>query len=178
RSRDAQQMSSAVELLFKASTDSHNRAAREQIVRVSISQCLYGYTSPAFAADQVRRASDAGPEWDQPSAAVLSALGWILFHVEHNLAFALRMIQEADPEAPGTWPTTLRVLLALSRHRFAEAHNLLEEALRGDPWSPSLNVQLAWAQHLAGYARESLEQAQRCLTMFPGDERAELCAAL
>ena len=176
RIRHAQHMSGAVELLFKASgAGSQCRAAREQIVKVSIGQSLFGYISPDFAAEQIRRASD---ELDQPSAAVLSALGWTLFHVEHNLAFALRMILEADPEAPGTWPTTLRVLLALSRHRFAEALDLLEESLRGDPWSPALNVQFAWARHLAGHAHESLGQAESCLRMFPGDERAELCAAL
>jgi len=175
RSRDAQHMSSAVELLFKASAGSKYRAAREQIVKVSIGQSLFGYTSPDFAAEQIRRASD---DLDQPSAAVLSALGWTLFHVEHNLAFALRMILDADPEAPGTWPVTLRVLLALSRHRFAEALDLLEDSLRDDPWSPTLNVQRAWAHHLAGHSHESLNRAESCLTMFPGDERAELCAAL
>lgn len=176
RSRDAQHMSGAVELLFKAcDADCHDRASREQIVKVSIGQCLFGYTSPAFAAEQIRRASD---DLDQPSAAVLSALGWTLFHVEHNLPFALRMVYDADPEAPGIWPNALRVLLALSRHRFAEALEILEGSLRDDPWSPALNVQLAWAQHLAGHAPESLQQAEICLEMFSGDERAELCAAL
>lgn len=179
RSHDAEHMSNAAELLFKAcDANSCKRAAREQIVKVSVSQSLYGYTSPILAAEQIRRASDAIPELDEPSLAVLSALGWILFHVEHNLGFALRMIQDADPAQPGSWPTTLRVMLALSRHRFAEAHEMLEEALRLDSWSPSLNVQLAWTHHLAGHAQESLAQAQNCLKMFPCDERAELCAAL
>jgi DNA-binding winged helix-turn-helix (wHTH) protein len=178
RSRDPYCMSNAVEQLRKACDLRRiNCASREQIVRVSLSQCLYGYLSPGDAEEQVRRASDAVPDLEQ-SSATLAALGWILFHVEHNLGFAFRMIDDADLVGSGTWLTTLRAMLSLSRHRFEEARELLEEALHDDPWSPSFNVQLAWANHLAGRAQESLVNAEHCLEMFPGDERAELCAAL
>jgi DNA-binding winged helix-turn-helix (wHTH) protein/tetratricopeptide (TPR) repeat protein len=179
RSRDPLRMSSAVDLLLKAcGVPGWDPTAREQIVKITLSQCLYGYISPAVAAEQVRRASDAHPQLDQSSAALLPVLGWILFHVEHNLGFALHMIQDTDVAGPGTWPTTLRVMLALSRHRFGEARALLEETLRDDSWSPTFNVLLAWTHHLSGTSAESLDLAQRCLDLFPHDERAELCAAL
>jgi hypothetical protein len=133
RSRDPLRMSSAVDLLLKAcGVPGCDPTVREQIVKVTLSQCLYRYISPAVAAEQVRRACEAHPQLDQSSAAVLPALGWILFHVEHNLGFALRMIQDTDVAGPGTWPTTLHVMLALSRHRLGEARTLLEPTLRDD----------------------------------------------
>ena len=179
RSRDPHRMSSAVDLLFKAcGVPGYDPIAREQIVKITLSQCLYGYISPSVAAEQVRRACEAHPQLDQSSPALLPALGWILFQVEHNLGFALRMIEDTDLGGPVTRPTTLRVMLALSRHRFDQARNLLEEALRDDSWSPSFYVLLAWTHHLAGNVVESFDLAQRCLASFPNDERAELCAAL
>ena len=179
RSRDPHRMRNAVELLLKAADlDGTSLAAREHLVKVSINQSLFGYASPAIAAEQVRRAADAIPETDRTSAIILPALGWILFHIEHNMGFAVRMLNGALPAHVGTLSTTLRAMLALSRLRFDEAYELLEEALRDDLWSPSLHAQLAWTHHLAGNAQESLDQAEQCLTMFPGDEHAELCAAL
>jgi predicted Zn-dependent protease len=58
-------------------------------------------------------------------------------------------------------------MYALSRHRFNEAINLLQEALRDDPYSPWLNARLAWAFHLGGEAAKSLAQAERTLDLFP-----------
>jgi DNA-binding winged helix-turn-helix (wHTH) protein len=176
RAPDDLRMRNAMDLLHKASAlGRNNLAAREQLARLSVNQCLYGYASPASTAEQIRRAADANPEIENSSGAILPALGWILFHVEHQLAFALRMFNET---IHGAWALRLRVMLALSRSHFDEALGLLEPALRDDPYSPSLHAQLAWTHHLAGSEAESLDEANRCLALFPGDERAELCAAL
>jgi DNA-binding winged helix-turn-helix (wHTH) protein/tetratricopeptide (TPR) repeat protein len=179
RSRDPHRMSDAMDLLRKAADlDPSTFAAREQLARVSTGQCLYGYVSPVDAAEQIRREADAIPEIEYTSTAIFPALGWIMFHVEHQLAFASRMLNGASAHGSSSWSTRLRILLTLSRNRFDEARTMLDQALREDPFAPSLHVLLAWTLHLDGRPQGSLDQANRCLALFPGDERAELCAAL
>ena len=50
--------------------------------------------------------------------------------------------------------TRLRVMFALSRHRFDEALGWLQSALFVDPYAPWLHAMLAWTYHLAGRAGE------------------------
>jgi predicted Zn-dependent protease len=69
-------------------------------------------------------------------------------------------------------------MLALSRHRFSEAIELLRDAIQLDPYAPWLQARLAWALHLAGENAESLEQAQRALRLFPGHEGPSLYGAV
>src|SRR5208337_3194689 len=76
------------------------------------------------------------------------------------------------------WITRLRVMFALSRHRFDEAIAILRAALQQDPYSPSLHARLAWAFHLASQAAESLECIHRTLSLFPEDEDAHLYGAM
>ncbi len=177
--REPHRMQHAMNLLRKsADLNRNNLAVFEQLVRVSTDQCLYGYVSPAEAAEQIRRAADSFPETGHASTTILPALGWLLFHVEHQLPFAMRMLNEESPSGFDSWSNGLRIMLAMSRGRFDEARDLLDEALCDDPYAPSLHAHLAWAHHLAGCVTESIAQAQRCLDLFPGDERSELFAAL
>ena len=179
RNHDPHRMSNAMDLLRKAADlDPSTFAAREQLARLSTGQCLYGYVSPADAAEQIRREADAIPETERTSRAIFPALGWVLFHVEHQLAFASRMLNGTSANASNPWSSRLRILFTLSRNRFVEARSMLDQALREDPYAPSLHVLLAWTLHLTGRQQESVEQANRCLEFFPGDVRAELCAAL
>ena len=60
----------------------------------------------------------------------------------------------------------------------SEAIDLLQAALRIDPFSPWLNGRLAWAFHLAGYAKESVEKIERTLEQFPDHEVGNLYGAI
>jgi tetratricopeptide (TPR) repeat protein len=72
----------------------------------------------------------------------------------------------------------MRANFELSRHRFAEAIDLLQAGLREDPYSPWLHAQLAWALHLDGQAEKSVELVRRSLTLFPEHESVRLHAAI
>jgi tetratricopeptide (TPR) repeat protein len=61
-------------------------------------------------------------------------------------------------------------MFALSRRRFAEGIALLRAAIDIDPFSPWLHSRLAWAFHLDGQARESVEQTEQTIRLFPGHE--------
>ncbi len=179
QSGDPNRMSHAIELLRKAADFNRDTlAAHLELVQLTIDQCLFGYSSPLDAADQIRPTADSIPETAPSSSAILPALGWIMFHVEHQLPFALRMLNGESPVDHSGWPTELRVMLALSRRRFDEAEIFLDHALRDDPFAPTLHILLAWTHHLAGDTKTSLNQAQQCLDLFPRDERAQLCAAI
>jgi tetratricopeptide (TPR) repeat protein len=58
-------------------------------------------------------------------------------------------------------------MFALSRHRFTEAHELLQSALNEDSYSPWLHGRLAWTLHLEGRAAESMDQIRKGLALFP-----------
>jgi tetratricopeptide (TPR) repeat protein len=57
-------------------------------------------------------------------------------------------------------------MFAVSRHRFAEAIELLRQAIRIDPYSPWLQNHLAWALHLDGQASESLALIRKSVDQF------------
>ncbi len=76
------------------------------------------------------------------------------------------------------WTTRLRVMLALSRHRFDEALEWIQSALLVDPYAPSLHARLAWACHLAGQSARSVTQIDKCLALFPDDESSHLYGAI
>jgi len=98
--------------------------------------------------------------------------------VDHNLAAALHAFSVTAHLPHDPWITRLRVMFALSRHRFDEAIAILRAALQQDPYSPSLHARLSWAFHLASQAAESLECIRHTLSLFPEDEDAHLYGAM
>ena len=109
---------------------------------------------------------------------MLPALGWIRFHVDHDLAGALRAFSTSAHLRHETSVTRLRSMFALSRHQFVEAIELITDALRTDPYSPWLNARLAWAYHLSGEREKSLAQAEHALELFPEHESANVYGAI
>jgi DNA-binding winged helix-turn-helix (wHTH) protein len=181
-------------------------AAKVDLVNLGVTQAFYGFMSPAVAADLVRRTAESAPPathlygWGDDSAspatglgrwsgepvpdlplraeAILPALGWINFHVDRNLSAALRCFSLSAHLPHDPWITRLRSMFALSRHRFAEAIELLRAGLRQDPFAPWLHARLAWALHLAGQPEESVQQIRQALVLFPEHEGAALYGAM
>ncbi len=201
-------MQDGLQLLTRAiELDPSLIAARVDLVNLCIAQSFCGFMSPNVAADLVRRTVELGPtaagipgkrsllsggaaagrgRWNEtliselPVGAepILPALGWISFHVDHDLSAALRAFSVTAhlPHEPSL--TRLRVMFALSRRHFDEAIGLLRNALQLDPFSPSLHARLAWALHLASQTDESIECARRTLALFPEDEESLIFGAV
>ena len=153
-------------------------AAHIDLANASVIQILCGFIAPAQAAEQVRRATEAIPASGEGAEAILPALGWVNFHVDHNLAAAMRAFSVSAHLPHETSITRLRTMFALSRHRFDEAITLLNDALQSDPYSPWLNARLAWAFHLAGDSEKSIAQAEHALDIFPEHESSNLYGAI
>jgi predicted Zn-dependent protease len=152
--------------------------ARVDLVNLCITQCFYGFMSPSMEADIARRTVDTLPDLPARSNAVLPALGWISFHYDRNLPEALRLIEASSHLPHDPWVTRVRSMLAMSRHRFDEAIEQLQSAIRIDPYAPWLHARLAWALHLAGRADESMAQIRRALNLFPEHEGAILYGSI
>jgi len=143
-----------------------------------VTQALYGYMSPAVAADHVRRTARSTPDLPRQAAAILPALGWINFHVDHDLPSALQAFSLSAHLPHDPWTTRSRVMFALSRNRFVEAIDLLRSVIRLDPFAPWLHARLAWALHLSGQAAESVDCIRHTLDLFPGHEGANLYGSM
>ncbi len=122
--------------------------ARVDLANLSVTQSLYGFMSPAVAADIVRRTAESIPDLSR-AEAILPALGWVRFHVDRNLTAALWAFSLSAHLPHDPWITRVRSMFVLSRHRFGEAIDLLRAAILLDPYSPWLQARLAWALHLA-----------------------------
>jgi DNA-binding winged helix-turn-helix (wHTH) protein/tetratricopeptide (TPR) repeat protein len=153
-------------------------AAQVDLAHVCITQEFYGFLSPAVAAQQVRRIADSISNVAGTAPALLPALGWIRFHVDHDLAAAAQMFSASGHLPHDPWITRLRAMFALSRHRFDEAVAWLRSALLVDPHAPWLHARLAWAYHLAGEAALSVEQIEKSLFLFPDHESGHLYGAI
>lgn len=151
--------------------------ARVDLVNLCISQCFYGFISPAAEANLARRTVDTLPDLLSRSEAVLPALAWISFHFDHNLTEALNLMSMSAHLPHDPWITRARSMLAMSRHQFDEAIRELKQAIELDPFAPWLHARLAWALHLAGRAPESVEQVKRALSLSPEHEGASLYGA-
>jgi DNA-binding winged helix-turn-helix (wHTH) protein/tetratricopeptide (TPR) repeat protein len=143
-----------------------------------VTQEVYGFLSPDAAARQIRRIGESISDITLDAPALLPTLGWINFHVDRDLAGALDLFS-ASAHLPHTASTTrLRVMFALSRHRFDEAVEWLQSALSIDPFAPWLHVLLAWTHHLAGRQASSVESVEKALALFPDHEATQACGAL
>ena len=152
--------------------------AHIELVNAFITRAYCGFISPAVAAEQARRIARAIPDHSNGNAALLPALGWIRFHMDHNLEGAMRAFEQSADLDYDPRVSRARVMFALSRHRFREAVELLESALRFDPFAPWQHARLAWAWHLAGDADRGLEQANHALKLFPDHEGVLFYAAI
>ena len=152
--------------------------AQIDLANACVTQMFCGFVSSPQAAEQVRNAAEAIPLSVEGAEAVLPPLGWIRFHVDHDLPGALRAFATSAHLPHETSITRLRSLFALSRRRFLEAIELLNEALHADPYSPWLNARLAWAYHLSGETAKSIAQAEHALDIFPGHESTNFYGAI
>ena len=168
-------MQDGLQHLFRAiELDPSLVSAHIDLAHACIAQEFFGFMSPALAAEQVRLAAQAIPASVEGSEAVLPALGWIRFHVDHDLSGAIRAFRTSAHLPHDTSITRVRSMFALSRHRFGEAISMLNAALQADPYSPWLVARLAWAYHLSGDSEKSLAQIERALELFPDHESSSL----
>jgi len=145
-------------------------AAHIDLANACVNQMISGFVSPTQAAEQVRQVAEAMPPSVEGAEAILPPLGWVRFHVDHDLPGAVRAFSTSAHLPHETSITRLRSSFALSRHRFLEAIEVLNEALHADPYSPWLNARLAWAYHLSGETEKSLAQVEHALEIFPDHE--------
>jgi DNA-binding winged helix-turn-helix (wHTH) protein len=152
-------------------------AAQIDLANVCVTQELFGFMPPGTAAEQIRRIRRAVPEIARTAPGLLPTLGWVSFHMDRDLPAALEMFSLSAhlPHDPST--TRLRVMFALSRHRFGEAGEWLEAALVADPFAPWLHARRAWTWHLAGDANRSVDQIRRALRQFPEHGSTRLTGA-
>lgn len=152
--------------------------AHVDLANACVTQAFSGFISPTEAAEQVRHAADAIPASAEGAEAILPSLGWIRFHVDHDLPGALRAFATSAHLPHETSVTRVRSMLALSRHRFLEAIEIINDALHVDPYSPWLNARLAWAYHLSGETSRSVAQAEHALELFPDHESSNVYGAI
>jgi DNA-binding winged helix-turn-helix (wHTH) protein len=152
--------------------------AHIDLANACVVQSLSGFVSPLHTAEQVRQAADAIPATAEGAEAILPPLGWIRFHVDHDLPAALRAFATSAHLPHETSITRLRSTFALSRRRFLEAIELISDAMHIDPYSPWLNARLAWAYHLSGEASKSVAQAKHALELFPDHESSNAYGAI
>ena len=153
-------------------------SAQIDLAHLCVIQELYGYISPEATARQVRRIGESVPEITTRAPSLLPILGWINFHFDRDLPAALDLFS-ASADLPHDPPTTrLRIMLALSRHRFDEALQWLHSALHVDPYAPWLHSLLAWTLHLSGRHHKSVEVVENALAQFPDHQCTQAYGAL
>lgn len=152
--------------------------AHIDLANACVVQTFSGFVSPLQTAKQVQQAADAIPATAEGAEAILPPLGWIRFHVNHDLPGALRAFATSAHLPHETSITRLRSAFALSRRRYLEAIELISDALHIDPYSPWLNARLAWAYHLSGEASKSVAQAKHALELFPEHESSNTYGAI
>lgn len=167
-----QHLSRAMEL------DPASYATQIDLANACVTQAFAGFVSPLQAAALIRETIDSIPVSAEGTEAILPPLGWIRFHVDHDLPGALQAFAASAHLPHETSITRLRSMFALSRHRFDEAIEVIDGALHVDPYSPWLNARLAWAYHLAGEPSKSVAQAEHALELFPDHESANVYGAV
>ena len=105
-------------------------SAKVDLAHLCVAQALYGFMSPSAAAELVHRMAESIPDLPHQAEALLPALGWVNFHFDRNLPAALLAFSFSAHLPHDPWTTRVRTMFAVSRHRFAEAIELLREAIR------------------------------------------------
>ena len=141
--------------------------AQNDLAALCANQEFYGFIPPESAAKQIARIADSISGYPVRAPALLPIVGWFQFHVDRDLAGALELFSASAhlPHSPST--TRLRVMFALSRHRFDEGLEWLQSALLVDPYAAWLHGWRAWTMHLAGEQRKSLAMTEKALELFP-----------
>jgi DNA-binding winged helix-turn-helix (wHTH) protein len=115
-------------------------AAKVDLVRLCVTQSIFGYMSPRVAAKLLNRTVESIPDLPQRAPSILPSLGWTNFHVDYDLQAALRAFSFSAHLPHDTFTTRERWQFALSRHRFDEVVFLLQDALLQDPYAPWLHA--------------------------------------
>jgi DNA-binding winged helix-turn-helix (wHTH) protein/tetratricopeptide (TPR) repeat protein len=144
--------------------------AKVDLANLCTLQALFGFMSPGASAELVHRMAESIPDLPHRAEALLPALGWVNFHYDRNMPAALLAYSFSAHLPHDPWTTRARAMFAVSRLRFAEAIEMLREAIRIDPFSPWLQNRLAWTLHLDGQVPESLEQIHNTIAQFPDRE--------
>jgi tetratricopeptide (TPR) repeat protein len=153
-------------------------AAKIDLARLCVAQAAFGFMTPTVAAEIVHRTADSIPDLLNRANGVLPSLGTVSFHIDRNLTAALWAFSHSANMPHDPWTTRSRVMFALSRSRFDEAIELLDEAIRNDPFSPWLHARLAFAYHLSGYPGESMNKIRKALALFPENEGVGLYGSM
>ncbi|WP_420238896.1 winged helix-turn-helix domain-containing protein [Telmatobacter bradus] len=140
--------------------------ARTDLINLCMAQELLGFMSPAVADEIVQRTAGQISNLELHAERILPALGWMEFHLHRDMSSALRFFAITAHLPHDAWITRMRVMLAMSRHRFEEAIEILRAAIRVDPCSPWLFGCLAWALHLNGEAAASVDQVRSNVKNF------------
>ena len=164
-------MQDGMQLLLRAiELDPTLIPAKVDLAYLSVAQALFGFMSPGAAADLVHRMANSIPDLPNQGEALLPALGWVNFHFDRDLPAALLAFSYSAHLPHDLWVARARSMFAVSRHRFAEAIELLRAAIRIDPFSPWLQNRMAWTLHLDGQASKSLELIRKTIAQFPDSE--------
>jgi hypothetical protein len=153
-------------------------AAKVDIARLCITQAACGFVPPRLAAEIVHSTADSIPDIAERGAAILPTLGNVNLNMDRDLPAALWAFSNSAHLAHDIWVNRSRVMFALSRHHFAEAIDMLDDALLQDPFAPWLHSRLAWAHHLAGHADESMKAIRQGISLFPDHEGIALHGAM
>jgi len=165
-------------LTHAAELDPSLISAKADLVHLCVTQSFYGFMSPAVSAELVHRTVESVPGFPNQAESMLTALGWISFHWDHNLPAALWAFSLSAHLPHDPWTTRMRAMFDISRGRYGQAISLLRAALLEDPYSPWLHNRLAWAYHLSEQAEASMEQVRRGIELFPDHEGTSLYGAV
>lgn len=140
--------------------------ARVDLVNLCVAQELFGFMAPSVTSELVQRTAGQIPNLERTAERILPVLGWMEFHIHRDMTSALRYYAMTAHLPHDPWVTRLRVMLAMSRHRFDEGIEILRSAIRLDPYAPWLFGRLAWALHLNGEAAASVDQVRENVKNF------------
>ena len=149
---------------------------RIDLVNLCTHQAMFGFMGMREAVDLIRL-TVAGAQ-EQGRERLLPVLGWVYLLADRNLKLAQAAFAVSAHLPHDRWVTRMRTTYLLSLHRFDEAVEMLERAIRIDPWSGGLRARLAWALHLAGKRAASLKQSQLALERCANHNLAELFGAI